>query len=560
VTAAVVERHSTPVAVPSGSDGTASTSCAAGEQMLGGGYKSDTPSAVPFASYPSAANTWTVQWHNASSSAIAMRAFAICLQAFFSVGIVIAPGTPDTGIAGTPHPDANTGADCPTGDTLTGGGFVQSAPANGYIWDLRPAHLGSGVPVSAVNSWIAIARATTGSITVTPFAVCASAAFTNPADPHPMFPFTIAGSSSATSSQGCPTGEVLTDGGYWDSVLTPAMVPVHPDTDAPNFVSAHDGSVVTSWQVSGVNPTSDSHTEDGWLVCLLLAAPGTPTATFMPSPTPASLPAQMIERHDSTVTVLPGATEVSGAKCSGVGEYMVGGGYYIAGYSINALASYPSSEESWTATVTNTSSMPMQLTAFVDCLQTSVTVDATIIRGSPISVPLSSDPTTSTLAAALCPDGSVLTGGGFVVSPALTGFVAWSAPGTADTRPPGSTGGNDWLVLAHATTAAMTVTPYAVCAAHHLSATVPHPYVTLAIPASGNAGIAEVCPAGDPLLTSGGFVETTAPHGALFDIDSPASVTASSGEPITEWLVGGTNAGSVDDSVRVYAICAIVTP
>jgi hypothetical protein len=310
--------------------------------------------------------------------------------------------------------------------------------------------------------------------------------------------------------------------------------------------------VVLAGCMTGVTSTSGP--------ALTPTAGSTAAATATLTPTPGSLPATVVERHDSTVTVLPGATGFSGAKCSGPGEQMVGGGYYIAAHSINASASYPSSLASWTAAVTNTSTSPMALTAFVDCLQTAVSVDVTIIRGAPVSVPRSSDPTTSQLAAALCPDGTVLTGGGYSVSPTLTGFLAWSAPGTADSRPPGSVLGNDWLVLAHATTAAMTMTSYAVCAAHHLAARVPHPSVPLTIPASGTAGGAEVCPTAGELLTGGGYAETTTPHSALFDIDSPASVPAGTGEPITKWIVAGTNtSSSVVDTIRIYAICVTVT-
>jgi hypothetical protein len=283
----VVERHQRAVTVPVGADGVATASCASGEQLLGGGYELSTGGTVPFASFPSAANTWTVRVHPRTGGPLQLTAFADCLQAPFDVGATIVTGASDTGNPPpSTHVEANTAAECPSGTTLTGGGFQLTGDDNGYVWDLRPSH-----NPALWNAWVAIGFVLTGPITVTPYAVCARTHLSNPPDPHPSFPFTIPAMRNAASSASCPSGQVLTAGGYWDDTEAHALTsqPVYADTDAPHVEPGHDGAALAPWRVRGSNLTDFDHTELIWLVCLVVAEPsaaGTPSpAATTPSPT-----------------------------------------------------------------------------------------------------------------------------------------------------------------------------------------------------------------------------------------------------------------------------------
>jgi hypothetical protein len=279
-----------------------------------------------------------------------------------------------------------------------------------------------------------------------------------------------------------------------------------------------------------------------------------PTTSITPATdTPGSLAPGIVQRHDAPMPVPPATTIYAGAKC-GAGEQMVGGGYVISGGAANAFASYPSSQESWTAGVSNPSAAPLLLTAFVDCLQGSIDVNAMISHGAPVSIAVGTD----AQAAALCPTGTILTDGGFLINPAPTGYAAWSTPGTAESRTDG-VGGNDWLVQAVATATGMMTTAYAVCAGQHLSALVPHPRSILAITAGAHATGVAACPLANQLVTGGGFVDTTTPHGVAFDMDSPAFPADPSPGPIAQWHVSGTNTSGAAHSEFVYVICVTVS-
>jgi hypothetical protein len=303
----VVERHQHAVTVPVGADGTATASCAVGEQLLGGGYELSAGGTLPFASYPSAANTWTVRVHPRVGGPLQLTAFADCLQAPFDVGATIVTGAPDTGSPPPSiHVEANTAAECPAGTTLTGGGFQLAGDGNGYIWDLRPSH-----NPAFWNAWVAIGLVVSGPITVTPYAVCARAHLANPPDPHPSFPFTIPAMRSAAASASCPSGQLLTAGGYWDDTEAHTLTsqPVYADTDAPHVVAGHDGAALAPWRVRGSNLTDFDHSELIWLVCLMV---GELSTTVTPSPTATS--AAVPPTPTATASVAPVVTFGAGPQ------------------------------------------------------------------------------------------------------------------------------------------------------------------------------------------------------------------------------------------------------
>jgi hypothetical protein len=109
-------------------------------------------------------------------------------------------------------------------------------------------------------------------------------------------------------------------------------------------------------------------------------------------------------------------------------------------------------------------------------------------------------------------------------------------------------------VPALATSATMTITSYAICAARHLSLSLPFTVASFDIPAGSRPGWQSSYPAGQ-LLTGGGFGNSGG-IGVDYSTDSPASASERSPTPITRWLVGGSNTGSGRDTVFISVVCA----
>jgi hypothetical protein len=269
--------------------------------------------------------------------------------------------------------------------------------------------------------------------------------------------------------------------------------------------------------------------------------PTAPHCKPTPTPTPcifsSGAPCQIVQRHEVTTVVPSGQQVETGASCNG-DEQMVGGGYYIAGYQINADGSFPDFPGSWGAIVYNTSTQAMDITAFVDCLQAPFSIGESMVSGPTVTVVAGS----SGGSTASCSPGSVVTGGGFEMFPGSAGYMYDDL-----------SLGNAWVIQVRATTANIHVTSYAMCAMAHIASAAPGVF-SLTIPAAGAAGAAAHCAV--PSLVSSGGYQYGGINEDLFDIDSPASVTAASPTVITEWLLGGNNESSTSAStIAITATC-----
>jgi hypothetical protein len=554
--AQMVERHRPAVTVPVGADGTATASCTGGEQLLGGGYEVSAPGTIPFASFPSAADTWTARVHNRASAPLQLTAFADCLQAPFSVGAAIVTGTPDTGFPPpSAHVEANADAECPIGSTLTGGGFQLTGDGNGYIWNLRPWRNPTRWDV-----WVAIGLAVTGPITVSAYAVCASAHLVNPPDPHPSFPFTIPAMGSAGSTASCPTGQVLTAGGYWDDTEASALTspPVHADTSAPHVESGHDGAALAPWRVRGSNLTDFDHSELNWLVCLVLAEPGvseTPTTaatTGTATATPGASSAHIVV-HTNAMTVDATSKAPVTASCDGQhGEQMIGGGYKVSPPSpkLHVLASYPSSTTSWTVFARNIMPTPGTVIAYVYCFVGPPTLTITLAAATPTTIAAGPAGGAATASCA----ASVATAGGFYFSPPHAaasnnldpdGWLAASQPGPH---------ASSWSIAGYAIAEGGGASPgvdlvaMAVCvAADHVAAgSFPSATVSVASGSDGGGTVpASACAAGETLVT-GGFKPDPG-LGWNFIIDG--------GESLDHWFVDALNGNPTGLQVVLVGEC-----
>ncbi len=253
--------------------------------------------------------------------------------------------------------------------------------------------------------------------------------------------------------------------------------------------------------------------------------------------------ASIIQRHGAEVSVAPGSTGTSNSSCRGK-EQMVGGGYYIAGNKVSADDSGPSGQHSWVATLSNTTQKTQHITAVVNCVVADFTINTKIIAGETTAVN-SKDGSKMLIVRARCPDGSVLTGGGYLTN--LNGMVEVSAPDKDQ---------NQWLIIFHSLGKKPTaVQSFAICATAHLSALLPRPHSEFTIAGGGDAHSTKSCPK-DTLLTSGGYATSdVSVPGASYAINSPDSVTASSPRPVTQWLIGGSNLDVKPHQVSIWLVC-----
>lgn len=200
----VIERIATTTVQVQGT-ATVTAKCLQGEQLVSGGY------VVPVVpgnirvveSYPSSASTWTVTAVDYGSVSRAVNAFAYCLQASFSIGVVIPAGGTTSIAAGTSN---SASAVCPSGGVATGGGFRLAPGAPAYVIASEP------VPTSG---WKIAAYAQSAPVTALAFVVCAT---TNVVATHAAYPattFSVApGSGGGASIAGCPAGQEITGGGF----------------------------------------------------------------------------------------------------------------------------------------------------------------------------------------------------------------------------------------------------------------------------------------------------------------------------------------------------------
>lgn len=177
--------------------------CPAGTTLVGGGYRlqpsSNTQLIFVRASYPSVANAWTVIESNPQSGGeVTLTASAMCLTASVPVTASIASAAVGSGAA------AGT-ATCPTGTSLTGGGFMQERSGANVVNISAPTSAGNGWRVSSISEIPS---------PLTVYAMCASA---TPA----LTPAAITTTTAAipinregTAAAGCQTGQLLIGGGY----------------------------------------------------------------------------------------------------------------------------------------------------------------------------------------------------------------------------------------------------------------------------------------------------------------------------------------------------------
>lgn len=181
---------------------TATAHCETGETLVSGGFAADIFEAdAIIANYPSAANAWTVSGSSPASS-ITLVAYADCLTNNTGVGIVMAHAQSSA---------TNATVNCPTGATVTGGGYQGVAPRSSYPHG---------------NGW---ALWSSGAQSATVWALCATRGLTPAPAATTTFTLPTGFGANGGAFATCGAGQIVAGGGFrnddvyalTDDALTP---------------------------------------------------------------------------------------------------------------------------------------------------------------------------------------------------------------------------------------------------------------------------------------------------------------------------------------------------
>lgn len=217
-----------------GSHGTATATCGAGQELLGGGFSGS----VPHASYPRSSAGWTV----ASYATASVTAFALCVRSGSLGAIQIVQSS---SVAVTGDAESAAVASCPTGTTIAGGGF-QAAHDD-------PFGVTGAQPVK--NTWTVTARTLRQPAqSLQAYAICVpSRAQVGAINSTSLGSDVLNHAGAAILS--CPANTFLSGGGF-----TYAASPyLHINQDAPSADAVR-------WTVQVSGNAGESGT--AWLICL----------------------------------------------------------------------------------------------------------------------------------------------------------------------------------------------------------------------------------------------------------------------------------------------------
>jgi serine/threonine protein kinase len=228
------------------SDQSVSATCQDNEQMVGGGWNSDSGPAFIRQSYPSSKNTWKAAAYNETSSKITLTAYAICLKVNFDAGMQIVSSSVSTisGVLNTVN--TSLSATCPTGTIVTSGGFLSSP---GLTSTTTPA-LSSSFPTS--TGWTITGWSSGLNETFQAYAMCSTS--------HLQFVtysksnLTIVPKNSSSTALTCHTG-LMTGAGFANS---PDTLNINALTLQPSAVSPSSGFGYAGFSMNGDNTNSVS--------------------------------------------------------------------------------------------------------------------------------------------------------------------------------------------------------------------------------------------------------------------------------------------------------------
>jgi len=220
------------VTVPAGGIGHAVVACPSGSIVTGGGYASNQYQIVYTQS--ATGNSWEAYSKNTSGSSQLLNAYAICLS--YSSGStqqVYASATAPAGGIG------HAVVACPAGTIVTGGGYA----SNQYQVVYTQSESGNG--------WEAYTYNPSGSDQlVNAYAICLSG--TSATSQQVYAQVTVPASGVGHAEVACPSGSVLTGGGYASN---------------KNQIVYTESATGSSWQAASSNTSASSQLLNAYAIC-----------------------------------------------------------------------------------------------------------------------------------------------------------------------------------------------------------------------------------------------------------------------------------------------------
>jgi hypothetical protein len=260
------------------------------------------------------------------------------------------------------------------------------------------------------------------------------------------------------------------------------------------------------------------------------------TLRFASAPQPS---ASLSIHSDARTTYASFGTLSVSVSCR-AGEQMVSGGYYIisADHGYSPYENYPSGPNTWTASVKAAGSASYTLQTYVGCLKANYPLATKIITAS-VDVAKGASQT----ATAACPDGSVVTGGGFTLS-APVGVASATAP---------VSGLGGWTLVA--TGDALKATSYALCATRNL-AVAPESTLQFNIFSQNDSQQSIACKSGDQWLLGGGYSNNDDSANGKIAYELNAATA-----DYSRWFIQGRNVDSANNHrVTLWAVCVTPAP
>jgi hypothetical protein len=264
----------------------------------------------------------------------------------------------------------------------------------------------------------------------------------------------------------------------------------------------------------------------------------------------APAPQSTLAVHTATATIAAFQAASVSVSCQS-GEQMLSGGYSFPGGTPNQVdASYPSGPATWTVVgAMDQAGQSVTLTVSVACLQANFTVGMTQVT----SAAATSAYLGSATASVSCPQGSVLTGGGFLTTPPDDGSRAMGQIGVSAPLQ------NGWTVTVNhlPTGSSLTEQAIALCATKNLTAA-PLASQTLQPATQGTTVQGTAACASGQLLTGGGFTDLTGTPGLPNQVFSKAEVESVASA--LQWAVSFTNGDQATHNAQITSVCATATP
>lgn len=227
------------VSVPAGSVGSATAECPSGSIVTGGGFASQSTTATEVYSQFKSGNGWQVYLYNTTGSSQLVNAYAICLS-----GVSGSAATTQilNQVSVAANSNGSATATCTSG-VLTGGGFASQSNLSTKVY--TQSKQGNGWQVYLSNKLAS-------SQLVNAYAICLTGAGTGSTQVLKQVSIPAGSTGSATAT--CPSGTLLTGGGYASQT----------DSGTKVYTQSKEGN---GWEVYMNNTTGSPQLLNAYAIC-----------------------------------------------------------------------------------------------------------------------------------------------------------------------------------------------------------------------------------------------------------------------------------------------------